>query len=309
MSWPDGWGTQLRVDGRARDLSTDERGATKVLAEDSISVGVAVDRTIEDMRSDPPRASVAGMVGATGGGRLRAVIDAALPEEREAGTPLYLLLDDLAGATLIAPFAWSRTSDDWMAKAAERIRENPEAARHIRRMEGICAGFRPGSSALSPEGTVRFDQRHNVAEVPPLVNPDDPEGWHDLLRPPEVAMRRARRIDVSRTGSEIAIDAMFRDSCWQPDGSEVAVHEYGIAATMDAGTGQLTSVRADPRVLPYAECPAAAPNAEWMIGVNARDLRTEVLNRLRGVDCCTHLNDALRALAEIPMLADALTDK
>ena len=308
MSWPGGWGTQLRVEGRARDLLTDGRSASKVLAEDAISVGVGVDRTIEDMRSDPPRPSVSGMVGATGGGRLRAVIDAAVPDERQAGSPLYLLLDDLAGATLIAPFAWSRTSDDWMAKAAERIRENPEAARHVRRMEGICAGFRPGSSALSPEGTVRFDQRHNVAEVPPLVSPEDPEGWHELTPPPAVAMRRARRIDLWRAGSDLIIDAMFRDSCWQPDGSEVAVHEYRIDATMEAASGQLTRVSADPRVLPYPECPAAAPNAEWMVGVDARDLRTEVLNRLRGIDCCTHLNDALRALAEIPVLADTLID-
>jgi len=28
-----------------------------------------------------------------------------------------------------------------------------------------------------------------------------------------------------------------------------------------------------------------------------------VLERLRGVDCCTHLNDALRSLAEVPVLA------
>jgi hypothetical protein len=119
-------------------------------------------------------------------------------------------------------------------------------------------------------------------------------------------MRRARRIDVWRETGTVEVDAMFRDSCWQPDGLEVAVHEYAIAATIDESSGVLASVVATPRVLPFAECPAAAPNASWMIGVPAATLRGEVLERLRSVDCCTHLNDALRALTEVPILASVL---
>jgi Protein of unknown function (DUF2889) len=65
-------------------------------------------------------------------------------------------------------------------------------------------------------------------------------------------------------------------------------------------------VAAVPRVLPYAECPLAAPNASWLAGTPMRALRTEVLQRLKNEDCCTHLNDALRSLAEVPLLADAL---
>jgi len=306
MHWPDGFGTQLRVDGRARDLRTPLEGTPAVIDEVDISVGVAPDRTIEDIEVEPTHPAVQRLVGATGGGRLRAVIDEVVPEERDAGTPLYLLLDDLAGATLIAPFAWSRSSDDWAERTAERIRANPESAKLAHRnMEGICSGFRPGSSALTPEGTVRLQTRHNVAVVPPLVNPDDPDGWHALTPHPAIAMRRARRIDVWPSGDELLIDATFRDSCWQPDGTEVAVHEYTLDGAMDLESAILTRVAAEPRVLPYPECPAAAPNASWMAGASVRELRREVLTRLRGVDCCTHLNDALRALAEIPELAAA----
>jgi hypothetical protein len=44
-----------------------------------------------------------------------------------------------------------------------------------------------------------------------------------------------------------------------------------------------------------------------MIGTPLRELRQEVLERLRGTLGCTHLNDVLRALAEVPqMLAKAL---
>jgi hypothetical protein len=302
----------MHVDGRARDLFTSV-DASEVLAEDVLTAGVAVDRTIEELHADPPRAELEQMAGASGGGRLRSVVDRTVPDERAAGSPLYLLLDDLAGATLIAPFAWSQAADDWQERAAARLREhaaaNPSARLPGRNMEGICSGFRPGSSALGADGNVDITARHNVASVPPLAAPDDPIGWHALADPPRVAMRRARRIDLWESRGEIVVDAMFRDSCWRPDGTEVAVHEYCLRATVDAATNVLTSVRADPRVLPYPECPPAADNAARLEGVPASRLRTVVLERLRGVDCCTHLNDALRSLAEVPILACALSER
>jgi hypothetical protein len=99
---------------------------------------------------------------------------------------------------------------------------------------------------------------------------------------------------------------MFRDSTWDPDGSEVAVHEYHLVASADRLSGELTSVVAEPRVLPYAECPSAAGNAGRMVGSQMSTLRSEVLGRLRGTDCCTHLNDALRSLADVPRLVGFL---
>ncbi len=43
-----------------------------------------------------------------------------------------------------------------------------------------------------------------------------------------------------------------------------------------------------------------------MNGTALRSLRAEVIERLRSSDCCTHLNDGLRALAEVPILARAV---
>ena len=43
-----------------------------------------------------------------------------------------------------------------------------------------------------------------------------------------------------------------------------------------------------------------------MAGTELRAMRTEVLARLQTTDCCTHLNDGLRSLAEVPILAAAL---
>jgi hypothetical protein len=115
-------------------------------------------------------------------------------------------------------------------------------------------------------------------------------------------MRRARRIDVT-TGNVITVDAMFQDSATVPTGGRVAVHEYQLSAQADLVTGELLSVHADPRVLPYQECPMAAANVGRLIGTPMAELRTVVLERLRTVAGCTHLNDALRALAEVPVLA------
>ena len=300
MSWPDGFGTQLRLAGRCRDLLTPRHGPPVVVGDAHLWVGVNNERTIEEIRTEPDLPAVAGLIGARGGGNLRQALDQVVPEQRHAGTPLHLLLDDLAGATLIAGFAWFRWVDT-LPEILEHRRPMP-----ARSMQGICAGFRPGSSALLADGTMSGIP-HNVAPVPPLADAADPIGWHDLDPPPPVAMRRARRIDVSLDGDLIAIDAMFRDSSWEPNGTEVAVHEYHIAASADRTSETLISVTAEPRVLPYAECPGAAPNAAWMAGTALRELRTEVLERIRLTDCCTHLNDALRAMAEVPALAEQLS--
>ena len=218
----------------------------------------------------------------------------------EAGTPLYLLLDDLAGAALISGFAFFVWADE-IPGFHERMAAAPPV------MIGICSGFQEGSSALNPDGTLKGVSK-NTGRPGPLVDPADPLGWHELPDHPEIAMRRARRIDVWEENGEIRIDAMFRDSCWNPAGEEEVVHEYEILGTADPETGTLVSVTAVPRVLPYPECPGAAPNAAWMEGTPLRAMRRQVLERLRDTDCCTHLNDGLRALAEVPVLAAMLPD-
>ena len=100
---------------------------------------------------------------------------------------------------------------------------------------------------------------------------------------------------------------MFRDSCWDPDGGEVVVHEYQIlghgrprarASALGHGRATRAALRRVPR---------AAPNASWMAGTELRAMRREVLARLRNADCCTHLNDGLRSLAEVPILAASLS--
>jgi len=300
MRWPGGRGTQLRLSGRARDLFTPaDGGPPQVLTEDRVDVGAAQDRTIEDVVAVPPRPHLSGLVGTRGGGRLRGRLAEVVPDEIAGGTPLALLLDDLAGATLIAGFAYRQWTTEWMSS-------KPGAPAPRRRMEGICAGFRPGSSALDEDGAGR--DIHDVRPVRPLADPADPLGWHELEEITEVSMRRARRIDVwvDEADGVLRVDSMFQDSSTVPEGGRIAVHEYRLEAAIDPVAGTLISATADPRVLPYRECPTAVGSVDRVAGTPVGELRTVVLERLKGTLGCTHLNDALRALAEVPVLAGPL---
>jgi hypothetical protein len=299
MMWPEGLGTKLHLKGRCRDLLTPAEGEPEVVDQADLVALSAMSRVIEHLESNPSVEGVERLIGCKGGNNLRSSIGEELPGEVEAGTPLHLLLDDLAGSTLIAGFVYVRWRDHIPGFAEFRERAPS------RYMRDICSGFRDGASSLFADGTISH-LLQNVAPVGPIADPVDPWSWHELDDHPPVAMRRARRIDVWREDGSLGIDAMFRDSCWDPDGSEVAVHEYQILASADANTGTITSISAQPRVLPYVECPLAAPNASWLVGMEMRSMRREVLERLRGTDCCTHLNDALRSLAEVPLLAQLL---
>jgi Protein of unknown function (DUF2889) len=299
MTWPGGLGTDLHLAGRARDLLTPKTGEPRVISAAELSVVTGPARDILRIEANPDVERLDHLVGCRAGGSLRKAIAQELPQEVEAGTPLLLLIDDLAGATLISGFTYYIWAD-LMPGFHERMANGPAPY-----MQGTCSGFQPGSSSLNPDGTLKGVST-NLGHPGPLVDPADPLGWHELGEHPEVAMRRARRVDVWDDDGEIQIDAMFRDSVWNPQGVEEVVHEYEIFGTADRKTGTLSTVSAIPRVLPYPECPGAAPHATRMEGTTLQAMRREVLDRLRNTDCCTHLNDGLRALAEVPILAGFL---
>ena len=99
-------------------------------------------------------------------------------------------------------------------------------------MRGTCSGSATEPARCSSDGTMSA-LRQNTAHPGPLADPADPLGWHELDDPPEIAMRRARRIDVWDEDGVLGIDAMFRDSCWEPDGAEVVIHEYQMLGQAD----------------------------------------------------------------------------
>ena len=300
--WPNGVEANREVVGRSRDLYTPLDGSEpKVIAEDALFATVAPDRGIVAMESVPPREAIQVLVGATGGSNSRGRVVDAVPEEVAAGTPLYLLLDDLSGATLVGSVAlrfW-QTPEELDAQMKKM-----EALMGKRVMQGICAGFAPGSTALNEDGTT--GSMGDTKPVPDIDNPADPWAWHELTSPKEASHRRSRRIDVWLEDDGVHIEAFFQDSYTSPEGQRHAVHEYVVSATADPATGNVISISADPRVLPHYECPMATLSVGRMVGQPLRNFRSSVNEKLPGIDGCTHMNDTLRSLAEVPVLVAQL---
>lgn len=171
-------------------------------------------------------------------------------------------------------------------------------------MIDICTGFAEGASSLLPDGRPDHAGQSNT-DVGPLLNAADPVGWHEMPELSGVTMRRARRVDVWRDGDMIHVDAGFQDSGSNPRGGRTAVHEYAARATIDVA-GVLVALEVTPLILPYRECPGAAMKAQAMVGHMVSSFRDDVLATLRGAAGCTHLNDVLRALADVPSLAKVL---
>jgi hypothetical protein len=122
---------------------------------------------------------------------------------------------------------------------------------------------------------------------------------------PQHGMRRRRRIDVYEDGpGRIGIDAIFRDTYVRTDGVETIIHEYTLAAVVDADTRVIVESHATPRVLPWQECPGAVASAERIAGMTLSELHFRVRQELFGTSTCTHLNDLLRGVADAEALIE-----
>lgn len=261
-------------------------------------------REILELRADPPIGSLDALVGLRAGGASRAALEQALGHLR--GGLAYQLLDDFAGASLVAGWAWSRWVDDFGAALTSAGAQGN--AGRSGEMTDICTGFAAGSSALTPTGGADHS-RQSATPVGPLVHPNDVVGWHGVTKQDGApGMRRARRLDVWREGDAWFADVGFQDSATSPAGGRIAVHEYHVTASFDRAALMLTSLDVDPRILPYRECPGAIMTARRMVGEPVANLRENVLVSLSGALGCTHLNDVLRSLTDVPVLVSELQE-
>jgi hypothetical protein len=303
--WPDGQDQPWQMIGRARDLLTPfDDGNPRVLATGGFRIMASPLREILSIDLNPDHRDAQALVGVRAGGASRTAISLVLGDLR--GTPTFQLLDDFAGASLVAGWIWSLWSDDWLERMA-RFSAGANGAPG-RKMVDICTGFAEGASSLTAEGLPGSNGQSRTP-VGPLENPQDPLGWHQMPVQQGPRKRRARRIDVWRDADAIKIDAAFQDSGSNPDGGRTAIHEYRLYAEVDAQSGILAALQVLPLILPYRECPGAAVKATRMIGHKLADFRNDVLETLPGPQGCTHLNDVLRALADVPALALQLPDR
>ena len=179
-----------------------------------------------------------------------------------------------------------------------------ERQKHMIDRVNVCWGLQEGNSGMQPGGP---PQSVADADGGDLRNPADPTGWHELFDMDGAGFRRARRIDVTcDAGGLLQIDSSFQDTAKRNAGGRVAIHEYNLRVTADPETLEILSLTPEPRILPFSECPGAVHNTQRLVGSRISDVRDSVLAQLRGPQGCTHLNDALRALAEVPKLAQQL---
>jgi hypothetical protein len=277
----------LVVQGAARDLRTDAQGRAEVLAAAEVRAQVDADRTLVELRTTPAPDGVVALLGRRVASGFRAAVDGAVPDEAAAQTPLYLLLDDLPVAVLISGYA-----DMYTGPAVTPPPGSLQA--------DICSGWRRDGTMLRS-----LDERGVLPlpvgpPAPDLDGGDDPVAWHPIAPIAPGAMRRRRLIDVR--GDDVR--AMFRDSHLGPDGVERVLHEYELRATI--ADGVFTECVAEPRTLPWPECPHAAASAGRLVGVPVAGARDLVRAELRGVGTCTHLNDLLRSLADVAGLVASL---
>ena len=303
MVWPDGIGTSLHLVGRARDLVTTRAGDAVVVDEAAMHAVVDIERRITAIEATPPRPGIEDLVGSQGGTYLRSAIDAALPGEREAATPLHLMLDDIAGTSLIAGFVWTRHMDPEEFAA---LRQQAPSGFGQRKGKIICSGpasrWQRAGGVRGRDGVGARDPHRRCRSSPTTTS----YAWHEFPERPVVSMRRHRRVDITPVDDVYEIDAFFRDSYWEPDGTEMALHEYNVEATVDATDLTLLAVKATPRVLPFPECQWAPEHAALLVGRPVQSFRTDVQTTLTELQACTHLNDMLRCLTEVPALAAAI---
>ncbi|MET0728774.1 MAG: DUF2889 domain-containing protein [Acidimicrobiales bacterium] len=250
-------------------------------------------RTITSIDSAPPMPAVQGLVGANVAPGFRKVV--ATTMSGIDGSVLGLLLDDLPGAALVSGSARIR------AEIASTGALPSALAGHLGDRPMICIGWQHGG--VMQQRALAGDPL--LGQGPPagdLQRPDDPFAWPDQPALPPHGMRRLRRIDVRVSGAEVVAETHFRDSHVDAAGAETAVHEYEVAATAPLDSLVVATVQVGARVLPGPDCPGAVASAQRIVGEPLMTLRDLVRNELRGDTICTHLNDQLRSLADVPAL-------
>jgi hypothetical protein len=298
---PDGSLGPLQIEGTARDLVTPSNGKARVASSARLRLDVdGLDRSLLEITTDPEEPAFAGLLGALVGPGFRAKVDALVPYSDRGASPLLMLLDDVPGAVLVSGYAQ-------LHAGARPTRPVPD--QFLDAQVDLCAGWAGDASMIQIIRTTGQNPTPLGPVAPELLDTTDPMGWHDRPAMAPRSTRRARRLDViapAVAGKPYRIDVHFRDSHTDGDGEETVIHEYGVAASLDAATGTLLTIAATAHVLPWQECPAAVASATRLTGVPITELRRLVRREFKGISTCTHLNDVLRLLADVEVLVGEL---
>ncbi|WP_236791984.1 DUF2889 domain-containing protein [Amycolatopsis sp. GM8] len=301
---PDGTGGEVLVDARGRDLVTPAGGGearTAGVSRVRGRVDYPRNAALAEIDTDPALAGVQRLIGTPVASGFRAKVVEAVPVAAGARAIVHLLLDDLPGAVLVSGYA-VHAHDGHVDMRHDRTQAEAFAAGRL----DLCSGFRRDGTMLVQLSETGIFPMPTGPVAPDLESPADPAGWHEYETLPVGAIRRRRRMDVTREDGFFRVDAMFRDSYVDSGGLELVIHEYTLDAVIDPAELRIETIEAVPRVLPWVECPVAAASAGALAGRTVGDLRPWVRAQLAGTSTCTHLNDLLRSLNDVDGLVPLL---
>jgi hypothetical protein len=285
------WDKGLVVEATARDLLVGPDGVGRVVDTCELTVVLDAHSRITDVSGALPVAIVAGLIGvpAASGFRARLASSGADPNSLTSA-----LLDDLPTVRLISGYA---------VMMERRPQVFPQSDRRPSPMVDICTGWAADATA---DRRVRAGATL-LATLPPApaltaMTTDDTDFHREPAARPG-SMRRRRILDVAPRGDTLEVFEYFRDSHVDPLLRESSLHEYVVRATTSADNrALLRTIDAEPRALPFPECPLASDNVTDLVGTSLAEVTMTVRNVLSGTRGCTHLNDVLRFLRYVPAL-------
>ena len=287
-----GPGTPTSTCGPETRVGRGRRGVD-VLGQVGVRAHLA-DRVIDDIVADPPDDRRGAAAGSRVGPGFRSTVGTLLPDEVGRAGLLHLLLDDWVGAALVSGYAVQHAAITLGIEEKLRRRHRRPHGRHLR-------GLRAGRLARP----VRQAQRHH------------PVGAR-TGRAAAGRRRRAHRRTASRRtacgGSagwtsadetvvlRRALPRLARRRRRRRD-DRARVHRRGLGRRIDEN--HHLGRRATVRVLPWQECPGAIGSAARIRGMTlSQNCATGSAASSSAPRTCTHLNDTLRAVADLDALLD-----
>jgi hypothetical protein len=296
-----GWGVELSIAGGARDLRMGaDTSRPEVLAEATLEADFDGDRQLAGVRTVPAEPWAEELVGARAGGGFRRRLNEVVPAWASRSL-LRQVLDDVPAAVLISGYGFMR-----LARRQGLAPESLTPPDVLDRMADLCSGWRQGGTAMVSIGSGHGVPLQDCPPAPQLdAEDDDPWSFHRCPPLAPDAMRRRRCLDavVDEDGA-MSVWAMFRDTVGEPEGGEAVLHEYALSARLENGV--FTDIEAEPRVLPFGECPAAAGEVIAVVGTPLTEMAERVPDLISGIASCTHLNDLLRALGGLSGVVEQL---
>ena len=289
---------------RARDLFTGQNPDDPAeLEAEWITLGMQPGAVAQTITASRRANELAALAGRRVGGPLRNGVAETMPEEPENSTLLYRIIDDLAGGAFLAMAAWQ----SWLAGGIRAFNQAiGQPSLMDMKMEGMCVSYRPGSPALLPDGRQNEDFAYRSIGPFAGVSPDA-HAWHPLLTTDGPNEGRLRYMDVWRDEGAVQVRFGFQDSSAMPGTAlRRLFHEYTGRAVIDPETMVLKAIDMEFGSLPFTTCHAAAVTPQALVGQSVRDFRQAVIAVLPGITGCTHLNDSLRTLQDVPALVELL---